>query len=112
MSWTAETVIISGYKVPRDIWQEVKNNDWEIYEDYFIDLTPHYFDSDNTFFGSIIKTIDEDDFSPYAEYDSILSNERTIVAVRNAFETIFTSIYTEKGLPLPKYSKYVGIRYI
>jgi hypothetical protein len=101
--------VISGYKVPHDIWQEVKHDD---YEDYFIDLTPQYFNGENTFFGSIIRTIDEDDFEPYAEYDSILSNEKTIVAVRNAFERIFTTAYLERGLKLPKYSKYIGIRWV
>ena len=114
MSWTAETVIISGYKVPAEFWNEVKNTnvEWEDYEDYFIDLTPHYFNSDNTFFGAIIDNFSDDDDKPYREENSVFTNEKTIVAVRDAFEHFFYNIYKERNLPLPKYSKYYGIRYI
>lgn len=61
MSWTPETVIIRGFKIPRDIWNEGINkceetNCLEDWEDYFIDMDPVSGKGD-TFFGEIVTTI-------------------------------------------------------
>jgi hypothetical protein len=45
MSWTPEAVMIRGFKVPRNIWNEgmdkcEETNCVEDWEDYFIDMDP------------------------------------------------------------------------
>lgn len=120
MSWTPEAVVISGYRVPREIWQagfefcedNWKNNpiipdDWE---DFFIDMDGPGGDNNETFFGSIIYTVPEDGRTK--EFDTILADFSTIDKVQNAFHTIFDLLYVIKGWPVPQYNKYLGCRWV
>lgn len=124
MSWTPEAIVISGYKVPREIWcegfefcesldsKENKNEfpipeDWE---DYFIDMDAPGGDDTETFFGSIIYTVPEDGHTK--EFDTILANFNTIDTVQTAFHKIFDHLYMMRGWPLPQYNKYLGCRWV
>lgn len=120
MSWTPEAVVISGYRVPREIWRMGfeycedycgKNDkipdDWE---DYFVDMDGPGGNDDETFFGSIIYTVPEDCHT--REFDTILADFTTIDKVQNAFHAIFDNFYAMKGYPLPSYNKYLGCRWV
>lgn len=120
MSWTPEAVVISGYRVPRNIWREgfeyceeyCDKNDKipEDWEDYFVDMDAPGDSSDETFFGSIIYTVPEDGRTK--EFDTILADFNTIDKVQNAFHAIFDHLYVVKGWPVPQYNKYLGCRWV
>ena len=120
MSWTPEAVVISGYRVPRDIWREgfefceehwnTDSNIPEDWEDYFIDMDGPGGNDNETFFGSIIYTVPEDGRTK--EFDTILADCRTITKVSEAFEHIFRHLYEVSGYPYPSYNKYLGVRWI
>ena len=120
MSWTPEAVVISGYRVPRNIWREgfeyceehCDKNDKipEDWEDYFVDMDAPGGNESETFFGSIIYTVPEDGYTK--EFDTILANFSTIDNVQNAFHAIFDHLYMVKGWPLPQYNKYLGCRWV
>ncbi len=112
MSWTPEAIIISGYRVPRNIWQEGfkycedncgKNDkipkDWE---DYFIDMDAPGSNESETFFGSIIYTVPED--GPTKELSSIPTNFHAL-ETQNAFHEIFKNYSSV-------YNHYIGCRWI
>ena len=124
MSWTPEAVVISGYKVPRELWcegfelcEKMDNScaehdakipeDWE---DYFIDMDAPGGDENETFFGSIIYTVPEDGRTK--EFNTILADAKTINTVQDAFHYIFNHLYMVKGWPLPTYGKYLGCRWV
>ena len=63
MSWTPEAVMIRGFKIPRNIWNEgiIKCEETDCvkdWEDYFIDMDPISGKGD-TLFGEIVATIEE-----------------------------------------------------
>ena len=120
MSWTPEAVVVSGYRIPREIWCEgfefcekhwkTDSNIPEDWEDFFIDMDGPGGDNNETFFGSIIYTVPEDGRTK--EFDTILVDRHTVETVQNAFTTIFYFIYMHKGWPLPSYNKYLGCRWV
>ena len=108
MSWNTEAIILVGYKLPRDIWEEgfqfcEKHPDiLPDYEDHFIDMDPVVGDGE-TFFGSIIFNVD--DYGPAVELNSIMAGDETIDTLTNSFQRIFPDIKST-------YKKYIGIRWI
>ena len=109
MSWTHSAVIIAGYKIAREAWEEGAQrcanspealNTWE---DYFIDLDPCAGDGD-TFFGSIIYEVDEYEHS--LELSSISPDDRTINAIVEGFQIFFPNN------DHPPLKLYIGTRWI
>ncbi len=121
MSYTVEAVVISGYRIPRHIWCEAFRfcerycdtddlipDDWE---DYFIDMDPLRGNDNETFFGSIIYNISDD--NPTTEFDKIIAKGDTIVKVKQAYNHIFSYVLSIHNIiPAPTYGKYVGMRWI
>ena len=120
MSWQPEAVVISGYRVPREIWNEVFefcDTHWqtdpdipEDWEDMFIDMDQPGGDNHETFFGVILYNISDNDHT--REFDTILANYETVEKVQDAFHKLFRHVYTVKGFPYPSYNKYIGVRWI
>lgn len=118
MSYTPEAIVVSGYRLPREIFNlgmELCEEHWEIFEkdisgweDFFIDMDLACCNGD-TFFGSIIYTVPEDGRTK--EFDTITADYNTIKTVQEKFHAIFDHIYKVKGWPMPSYNKYLGIRW-
>lgn len=114
MSWTPETVIIRGFKIPRDIWNEgmdkcEETNCIEDWKDYFIDIDPACGKGD-TFFGEIITTIEEGTARSCHDTDFSWKN---FFELTNKYYAIFEKIYADHNLYFPLYcDTYVGVRYI
>ena len=120
MSIESTAIIVSGYKIPRDIWQkgfEFCEAHWqdktykipEDWEDMFIDMDCISGKGD-TFFGSIIYTVS--DTEETKEIDSIITHADTILHILDSFEIIFTPICKEYKCPFPKFGKYLGLRWM
>ena len=120
MSWDPEVIVISGYRLPAEIWKkamlycEQHQNDPEAHipedwEDYFINMD-YIHETHDVYFGAIIHSITEG--TPTIEFDTILADFNTIHRVQDAFFNICYPIYMQKGFPLPFYNKYIGMRWI
>lgn len=120
MSIQAEAVVISGYKIPRELWQkgwEFCEEHWQDdqfnipsdWEDLFIDMDP-ISGTGETFFAATIYTVDE--CSAPKEFDTILADAKTILHVQRSFDIVFHNIYMESGFPTPSFNKYLGLRWI
>lgn len=116
MSWTPETVIIRGFKIPRDIWNEgmdkcEETNCLEDWEDYFIDMDPVCGRGD-TFFGEIAMTVEEGTAKSYNEANADFSWEK-FSKLKNQYYAIFEKIYADHNLYFPRScNAYVGVRYV
>lgn len=116
MSWTPEAVMIRGFKIPRDIWNEgmdkcEETNCLEDWEDHFIDMDPISGKGD-TFFGEIVTTIEEGTAKSYNEANTDFSWEK-FSRLKNKYYAIFEKIYADHNLYFPRcYNAYVGVRYI
>lgn len=113
MSWTPKAVMIRGFKVPRNIWNEgmdkcEETNCVEDWENYFIDMDPAYGKGD-TFFGEIITTIEE---GTAKSCNNINFSLKDIFELTNKYVKIFKEIYTNHNLLFPLPDTYVGVRYI
>lgn len=113
MSWTPEAVMIRGFKIPRDIWNEgmdkcEETNCLEDWEDYFIDMDPVCGKGD-TFFGEIIATIEEGTAKSCNNTNFSLKD---IFELTNKYTKIFKEIYANRNLLFPLPDTYVGVRYI
>ena len=119
MSYTPNTVVISGYRVLRKLWRigfdycennyQADPNIPEDWEDLFIDMDYNYHNANETFFGAIIHKSSAD--SPTAEFDLILADSNTISSIIETFHYIFDKIYENEKIPLPTYSKYLGVKW-
>jgi len=119
MSYTSETIVISGYKLPYEIWKKgfkycEKHCETDInipanWGDMFINMNP-ICNHGEVFFGWVIYTVPEDGTTK--EFDTILADLPVITHVQWYFDHIFRHIYEQKGFPLPTYNKFIGMRYI
>ena len=119
MSIESTAIIISGYKIPREMWRkgfEFCEEHWqdktykipEYWEDMFIDMDC-ISGKGETFFGSIIYTVGETEETK--EIDSIITHADTILHILDSFEIIFMPMFAAKKEPFPKFSKYLGLRW-
>lgn len=114
MSWIPEAVMIRGFKIPRDIWNEgmqkcEETNCLEDWEDYFIDMDPACGRGD-TLFGEIIATIEEGTARSCNETN--FSWEK-FSQLKNKYYAIFEKIYADHNRYFPlSCNTYVGVRYI
>lgn len=115
MSWTPEAVMIRGFKIPRDIWNEgmdkcEETNCLEDWEDYFIDMDPVCGQGD-TLFGEIITTIEEG--TARNCNDTTNFSWEKFSRLINKYYDIFEKIYADHNLYFPcGCNTYVGVRYI
>ena len=109
MSWCPEAVVIYGYKLPRDKW----NEGIEVYEnhflnfdisDYFIDTNPMSEDGD-TFFGIITAGIGEDE--PFAAITQFVISNEEVAELTNWFIKLYGYNYDKYH---PDY--YIGVRWV
>ena len=113
MSWTAETCVVAGYKIPQEAaanaW-ELMENDWKTYgrwEDFFVDPDPLR-GSDYLFFGKIIFTLDEHD-SP-VRFEDILFTQKDFDEVNEGFTKLFGEWCAERKF-YTKFDKWLMILY-
>ena len=121
MSWEPETVVIYGYRVPREMWQDIfeyceqnyTDDDQRIpddWEDYFIDMDPACGQGE-TLFGKVVHSFSDDDIE-LKEFDSLLVDLNTIRAVEHTFDVVVRPVYENKQKSAPRANKYIGMRYI
>lgn len=114
MSWTPETIIVSGYRVSRDAsasaFEEYeKRYDDSSIEDFFIDYDP-ITNNNEIFFGTIIETISEDSLP--VSFDSIIAPISTIENTKNWFHVLFDDYYSaHPEEEIPKYGKWIAVRW-
>lgn len=113
MSWTPQATILLGYKIPRTLWDEgidfcEENNelipfDWE---DMFIDMDPVSGNENETFFGKILYTLDDNDAT--REFNEILPESNLVkLDIKRAFNIIFPNLDIT-----PILTTYIGTRWI
>ena len=115
MSYTAETIVVGGFKVSPEAWAHAwgKYEENESYpcslEDMFIDANP-ITGAGPLFFGITILSIDED--CEPLEFDSILATASQIEKAATGFEELFKDYYdAHPEEPVPLFKKYIFCRY-
>lgn len=112
MSWTPEAIVVRGYKIPSNIWDEFSKNpskDEEYYEDYLINTNPITGKGD-LFFGIIIHSVEED--IPFKEIDQLFIEDNKEYRMKVRFHLLFDHIYDKMNMERPTCKTYIGSRYI
>lgn len=119
MGYELEAIMVRGFKIPRNIWNEgiekcKETNSFEEFEDYFIDMDPICGQGD-TLFGEIITTVDAGFAKSCNETGFTLEslyNSKTKYNLKTKFYNVFKDIYTKYNLYLPLCKTYIGSRYV
>lgn len=114
MGCTLEAIMVRGFKIPRNIWNEgmekcEETNSFEELEDYFIDMDPICGQGD-TLFGEVITTLDAGFAKSW--WDNTGFTWDSFYNLKTKFYNIFKDIYTKYDLPFPLCETYIGSRYV